>query len=146
MPLRHLAANIDVELADGIDKEQKAHDNRERDEDCVRFFHFFISPPLCHLALAAFLAISMRCCGVNFLALAGPPFNPPRLPIATAIGSFNGVAGLSSGIVFNKHLALCNSVIRLSIKYKIPFFKVFYPPLLVLPEITFVLEILCSLF
>ena len=41
-----------------------------------------------HLALAALRAISLRCSGVSFLALAGPPFKPPRRPKATAAGFF----------------------------------------------------------
>ena len=41
-----------------------------------------------HLAFAAFLAASLRCFFVIFLALALPPFRPPRRPNSTASGSF----------------------------------------------------------
>ena len=53
-----------------------------------------------HLALAAFLAISFRCSGVSFSALALPPFTPPKRPRATAWGlrvsSLAGVSGSPS--------------------------------------------------
>lgn len=44
---------------------------------------------LFHLALAALLAILARCREESFLALAGPPFRPPRRPRATAAGFFS---------------------------------------------------------
>ena len=42
-----------------------------------------------HLVLAALRAISLRFFEDSFLALAGPPFNPPSLPRATAAGFFS---------------------------------------------------------
>jgi hypothetical protein len=42
----------------------------------------------CHRAITAFLALSLLCLAVSFLALAGPPFKPPLRPSATAFGSF----------------------------------------------------------
>jgi hypothetical protein len=50
-------------------------------------------------AFAAFLADSRRCSAVIFLALAGPPFLPPRLPSSTACGSF----GFRGSIQANFH-------------------------------------------
>src|SRR4051794_6354808 len=41
---------------------------------------------LLHRACAAFLAISLRCSFVSFLARASPPFLPPSRPSATAAG------------------------------------------------------------
>ena len=41
-------------------------------------------------AAAAFFAISDRCAGVSFAALAAPPFCPPSLPSATAAAFFAG--------------------------------------------------------
>lgn len=43
---------------------------------------------LVHLAFAAFLAASRNFFFPSFFALAGPPFNPPLRPRATAAGSF----------------------------------------------------------
>lgn len=42
-----------------------------------------------HRACAAFFAISLRCSGVSFRALASPPFLPPNRPRATAAGFFS---------------------------------------------------------
>ncbi|MGO8945074.1 MAG: hypothetical protein ACLQJ7_15545, partial [Syntrophobacteraceae bacterium] len=56
---------------------------------------------LLHLAFAAFLAISLRCSGVSFSALALPPLRPPRLPSSTAAGFFCGpvdCSGLESEV------------------------------------------------
>jgi hypothetical protein len=41
-----------------------------------------------HLALTAFLPCSLNFFFDSFLALAGPPFKPPRRPSATAAGFF----------------------------------------------------------
>lgn len=43
-----------------------------------------------HRCLAAFRAISRRCSGLSFAALALPPFNPPNRPSAWAWGFFSG--------------------------------------------------------
>jgi hypothetical protein len=43
-----------------------------------------------HRAAAAFLALADLCFFVIFAARAFPPFNPPRRPSSTAIGSFTG--------------------------------------------------------
>ena len=48
-----------------------------------------------HRAVAAFLAISVLCSGVNLAARAGPPFLPPSLPRATAAGFFPVSASIS---------------------------------------------------
>lgn len=51
-------------------------------------------------ALAAFLADSLRCSGVSLLALALPPFRPPKRPRATAAACLStedsGVASFTS--------------------------------------------------
>ena len=39
---------------------------------------------LAQRAVTAFLALWLRCAGVNLAARAGPPFNPPLRPSATA--------------------------------------------------------------
>jgi hypothetical protein len=41
--------------------------------------------------LAAFRAIDLRLAGESFAARAFPPFNPPSLPSATALGFFSCV-------------------------------------------------------
>jgi hypothetical protein len=43
---------------------------------------------LVHLASAAFLAMSERCCGVSFFIRASALFLPPKRPKATAAGFF----------------------------------------------------------
>ena len=43
---------------------------------------------LAQRASTAFRALSLRSSGVSFLALAGPPFFPPKRPRATAAGFF----------------------------------------------------------
>jgi hypothetical protein len=55
-----------------------------------------------HLACAAFIAISLRFLAERAFFLAGPPFNPPNRPKATAAGFFlwGFVAG-SSVAAFN---------------------------------------------
>jgi hypothetical protein len=55
-----------------------------------RFLLFFD-----HLACAALRAASLRCIGVMLAVRAGPPFNPPSLPSATAAGFFLDVAFLA---------------------------------------------------
>ena len=47
--------------------------------------------PLPHLDFAALRAISERVFLESFFALAGPPFNPPRRPRATAAGFLGGL-------------------------------------------------------
>jgi hypothetical protein len=42
--------------------------------------------------LAAFRAMDLRLAGDSFAARALPPFNPPSLPSATALGFFSCVA------------------------------------------------------
>jgi hypothetical protein len=46
-----------------------------------------------HRAFAAFAAIRERLCGLNVAALAGPPFNPPSRPRATALGFLDWATG-----------------------------------------------------
>lgn len=48
-----------------------------------------------HLAAIALWAISFRRFALKDFALAGPPFNPPKCPRATAAGFFVGVASVS---------------------------------------------------
>jgi hypothetical protein len=48
-------------------------------------------------ALAAFFAIHFRLRGASALALALPPFNPPRRPALTAEGTFSGLGVGSTG-------------------------------------------------
>ena len=57
---------------------------------------------LAHLVFAAFLAISFRFLDESLAARAGPPFNPPRCPKATAAGFFSGLAGSASGTTRSK--------------------------------------------
>ena len=51
---------------------------------CVEKFRSLIQP---QRALAAFFAMALRFLGERFLALARPPFDPPRKPAATFAGS-----------------------------------------------------------
>jgi hypothetical protein len=52
-----------------------------------------------HRFVAAFFAISLRCSGVSFAALALPPTSPPRRPSDTAAGSrVSPASGLRSPI------------------------------------------------
>ena len=44
-------------------------------------------------AWAAFLAMSERCLGVSFSALAFPPFFPPRLPSMAAMALRSALVG-----------------------------------------------------
>jgi len=53
---------------------------------------------LLHRAVAARLAIAVRCSGVSLAARALPPFKPPRRPSDTAAGSFPVSSGRGSGL------------------------------------------------
>jgi hypothetical protein len=57
----------------------------------------FLRVVLCfaHLAVTAFLALSLRSSAVMLAALAGPPFKPPLRPKATAYGFFFLGVGMS---------------------------------------------------
>lgn len=41
--------------------------------------------------MAAFRALALRCSGVSLAALFLPPFEPPILPSATALGFFSRI-------------------------------------------------------
>lgn len=72
------------------------------------------SSPVAQRAFAAFWAMALRSSGVNFAALARPPFIPPSLPSATAAGFFlrGGNCNGFGGSDFNGAPIACSTTRR----------------------------------
>jgi hypothetical protein len=58
------------------------------DRSCISNNIYGVFDFLDHRACAALRAAVLRCSGVMLAVLAGPPFNPPSRPSATAAGFF----------------------------------------------------------
>jgi hypothetical protein len=60
----------------------------EESNHCLILPCFFLALSLAHLAITAFRAISVLCSAESRAARTLPPFEPPSLPKATALGFF----------------------------------------------------------